>query len=253
MKKLFVYIALSLLSFNTLLASDVETLTDSAQNYFMQTRYADALMLYDSISNMGYSSSDLYYNMGNCCYRLNEIPYAVYYYEKALMLDPSNEDATFNLNIANRSLKQSVETLPVPFYTKWWMSIQNAMSSDAWTVLNIIMLALLFIGIAMYLFFSGMALRKLGFSIAVISLAVFIFTAVCAYKSSVDITENNYAVVFEQSMVKSSPNADAVNSFEICEGLKVQVVDSANGMYNIRLADGKEGWIAMSDVKMLAR
>jgi SH3-like domain-containing protein len=114
------------------------------------------------------------------------------------------------------------------------------------------MLALLFIGIAMYLFFSGMALRKLGFSIAVISLAVFIFTAVCAYKSSVEITENNYAVVFEQSMVKSSPNADAVNSFEICEGMKVQVVDSANGMYNIRLADGKEGWIAMSDVKMLA-
>ncbi|MBQ1606248.1 MAG: tetratricopeptide repeat protein, partial [Bacteroidales bacterium] len=105
MKKFFVYIALSLMSFNALLASDVETLTDSAQSYFMQTRYADALMLYDSVSNMGYSSSDLYYNMGNCCYRLNEIPYAVYYYEKALMLDPSNEDAEFNLNIANRSLK----------------------------------------------------------------------------------------------------------------------------------------------------
>lgn len=252
MKKFFVYIALSLMSFNALLASDVETLIDSAQSYFMQTRYADALMLYDSVSNMGYSSSDLYYNMGNCCYRLNEIPYAVYYYEKALMLDPSNEDAEFNLNIANRSLKQSVDPLPMPFYTRWGIKILNMLSSDAWTILNIIMLALLFIGIAMYLFFSGLALRKLGFSIAVISMAVFIFTAVCAYKSSVAITENNYAVVFEQSMVKSSPNADAVNSFEICEGLKVQVVDSANGMYNIRLADGKEGWIPMSYVKMLA-
>ena len=150
MKKFFVYIAFSLMPFNALLASDVETLTDSAQSYFMQTRYADALMLYDSVSNMGYSSSDLYYNMGNCCYRLNEIPYAVYYYEKALMLDPSNEDAEFNLNIANRSLKQSVDPLPMPFYTRWGIKILNMLSSDAWTILNIIMLALLFIGIAMY-------------------------------------------------------------------------------------------------------
>jgi hypothetical protein len=54
-------------------------------------------------------------------------------------------------------------------------------------------------------------------------------------------------------MVKSSPNADAVNSFEIYEGIKVQVVDSANGMYNIKLADGKEGWMDMSDVKLLSR
>ena len=99
---------------------------------------------------------------------------------------------------------------------------------------------------------GSIALRKLGFSVAVIAFVLFILTAICAYKSSVMITENNYAVVFEQSMVKSSPNADAVNSFEIFEGLKVNVVDSANGMYNIRLADGKEGWIDANDVKLLA-
>ena len=168
------------------------------------------------------------------------------------MLDPSNGDAEFNLNIANRQLKQIVEPLPIPFYARWGMAILNTMSSDAWTILNIIFLVLTLAGIALYLFMGRIALRKLGFSIAVISLILFIFTAVCAYKSSVVISENNYAIVFEQSMVKSSPNADAVNSFEIYEGIKVQVVDSANSMYNIRLADGKEGWIDANDVKLLA-
>ncbi|MBO4613606.1 MAG: tetratricopeptide repeat protein [Bacteroidales bacterium] len=251
MKKFFVYIALSLISLG-LFSGNIETMTDSAQNYFMQTRYVDALQLYDSVSNMGYSSSDLYYNIGNCYYRLNDLPNSVYYYEKALMLDPSNSDAEFNLNIANRQLKQIVEPLPVPFYTRWGMKILNIVSSDAWTILNIIFLVLTLAGIALYLFMGRIALRKLGFSIAVISLVFFIITAICAYKSSVVISENNYAIVFEQSMVKSSPNADAVNSFEVYEGIKVQVVDSANGMYNIKLADGKEGWMEMSDVKMLA-
>lgn len=251
MKKIFAYITLSLLSLN-MFSADVDALADSAQNYFMQTRYAEAVVLYDSICRMGYSSSDLYYNMGNCYYRLNEIPYSVYYYEKSLMLNPSNSDAEFNLNIANRSLKQVVEVLPKPFYERWGTAVLGFMGTDAWTIFNIIMLALVLAGIALYLFMGSIALRKLGFSVAVIAFVLFILTAICAYKSSVMITENNYAVVFEQSMVKSSPNADAVNSFEIFEGLKVNVVDSANGMYNIRLADGKEGWIDANDVKLLA-
>ncbi|MBQ1654819.1 MAG: tetratricopeptide repeat protein [Bacteroidales bacterium] len=251
MKKIFAYITLSLLSLN-MFSADVDALADSAQNYFMQTRYAEAVVLYDSICRMGYSSSDLYYNMGNCYFRLNEIPYSVYYYEKSLMLNPSNSDAEFNLNIANRSLKQVVEVLPKPFYERWGTAVLGIMGTDAWTIFNIIMLALVLAGIALYLFMGSIALRKLGFSVAVIAFVLFILTAICAYKSSEMITENNYAVVFEQSMVKSSPNADAVNSFEIFEGLKVNVVDSANGMYNIRLADGKEGWIDANDVKLLA-
>lgn len=251
MKKFFAYISLSLLSLN-MFSADVDALADSAQNYFMQTRYAEAVVLYDSICRMGYSSSDLYYNMGNCYFRLNEIPYSVYYYEKSLMLNPSNSDAEFNLNIANRSLKQVVEVLPKPFYERWGTAVLGIMGTDAWTIFNIIMLALVLAGIALYLFMGSIALRKLGFSVAVIAFVLFILTAICAYKSSVRITENNYAVVFEQSMVKSSPNADAVNSFEIFEGLKVNVVDSANGMYNIRLVDGKEGWIDANDVKLLA-
>ena len=251
MKKIFAYIALSLLSLN-MFSADVDALVDSAQNCFMQTRYAEALNLYDSICRMDYSSSDLYYNMGNCYYRLNDIPSSVYYYEKALMLDPSNEDAEFNLNIVNKMLKQNVEKLPEPFFKRWETSLLNAMSTDGWTILSIIILVILFTGIALYLFVANISLRKTGFFIALISVILFIITSICASKSSARILKNNYAVVFEQSMVKSSPNADAVNSFEIYEGLKVEVVDSANGMYNIRLADGKEGWICANDVKLLA-
>ena len=92
MKKYFISVVLSLMSLS-LFSGNVEQLIDSAQNSFMQTQYAAALEMYDSVCNMGYSSSDLYYNIGNCYYRLNDIPNSVYYYEKALMLDPSNDDA----------------------------------------------------------------------------------------------------------------------------------------------------------------
>lgn len=251
MKKFFAIIISFVLSLNVF-ADNIDALTDSAQNCFMQTRYAEALQLYDSIMDLGYSSSDLYYNVANCYYRLEDVANSVYYYEKSLMLNPSNSDAEFNLKIVNQQLKQNVEVLPVPFYEEWGASLLNLMSSDSWTIFNVIMFVLLLAGIAVYLFASGTALQKTGFALAAVALVLFVCTAICAYKSSRIITDNNDAVVFVQSMVKSSPNADAVNSFEICEGLKVAVTDTVNGMYCIRLSDGKSGWINMENIKMLS-
>jgi SH3-like domain-containing protein len=52
-------------------------------------------------------------------------------------------------------------------------------------------------------------------------------------------------------MVKSSPQEEGTNMFEINEGLKVEILDSLNNWYNIRLADGKQGWIVKESVKKL--
>ncbi len=251
MKKLiilFVFTALSL----SLLANEADRLTDSAQNCFMQSKYAEALALYDSVCQMGYSSSNLFYNIGNCYYRLNDVANSVYYFEKALLLNPSNKDAEFNLKIVNQQLKQVVEPLPIPFYDKWTNNLLNIMSSDAWTIFNIVLFVIMLAGVAIFLFMNKVSMQKIGFSVAIVSLVLFVVSAICAYKSSRLIIDNNYAVIFDQSMVKSSPNADAINLFEICEGLKVQVVDSANNMYNIKLMDGKEGWINSADLKLLS-
>ena len=252
MKKILVYILFSVASLN-LFSGNLQPMVDSAQDLYMQSRYSEALTWYDSINNMGYSSSDLYYNMANCYFRMNDIPNSVYYYEKSLMLDPSNKDAEYNLAIANQMLKQNIEPVQKSFSDRVDTSIMTFMSTDAWAITSIILFVFLLAGIAMYLFLNSIVLRKIGFSVAVVALVFFVFTAIYAYKSSKLITENKYAIVFEQSMVKTSPNADAVNSFELYEGVKVMVSDSANGMYNIRLADGKEGWIDINNVKMLAK
>ncbi len=46
------------------------------------------------------------YNMGNASYRLNQLPEAVHYYEKALQLDPKDEDARKNLEFVKNKLQQ---------------------------------------------------------------------------------------------------------------------------------------------------
>lgn len=46
-----------------------------------------------------FANGNLYYNMGNTYFQLNEYGWAVYYYYRALKLQPRNEKITRNLNI----------------------------------------------------------------------------------------------------------------------------------------------------------
>ncbi|NOY05770.1 MAG: SH3 domain-containing protein, partial [Chlorobi bacterium] len=47
----------------------------------------------------------------------------------------------------------------------------------------------------------------------------------------------------KEVQVKSSPDKSGVRLFAIHEGLKVEIVDDFDGWYQVRLQDGKKGWV----------
>ncbi|MDE5612039.1 MAG: SH3 domain-containing protein, partial [Odoribacter sp.] len=51
--------------------------------------------------------------------------------------------------------------------------------------------------------------------------------------------------------VKGAPDNSGTSLFLIHEGLKVQVIEELGNWYNIRLADGNEGWVAKTDVEKI--
>ena len=55
---------------------------------------------YQSILNSGFESAELYYNLGNAFYKLNNIPESNFFYEKAKSISPSDEDILMNLSFA---------------------------------------------------------------------------------------------------------------------------------------------------------
>ena len=63
--------------------------------------------------------------------------------------------------------------------------------------------------------------------------------------------QSNEAIIMEDVLVKSSPAETATNLFEIHEGLKVEIKDSVNHFYEIRLSDGKVGWIRASKIETI--
>ena len=70
---------------------------DSGNAAYNKGDFAKAIIFYQNFLSGGIESAQAYYNLGNCYFRMNEIPKAILYYEKAQKFAPGDPDIEFNL------------------------------------------------------------------------------------------------------------------------------------------------------------
>ena len=229
--------------------ADEETQLDSAKNLYTQNKYFEAQTIYQNIVDQGYISLELYYNLGNCYYKMNNLAPAIYYYEKALKLSPNDEETRHNLRIAYYNITDQVQEMPEIFYLTWFKAIRNLFSSNTWTWISVIMFILCLSIISVQLLSNTRLIKRIWLLFSIITGILFISSFVFALSQKKYQKSSNQAIVFESSMVKSSPSNDGNNLFEVHEGLKVQISDTLNNWTEIKLADGKKGWIVNTQIK----
>ena len=74
--------------------------------------YNEAINSFVKIINNGEHSGSLYFNLGNSYYKLNDTPNSIYYFEKALKLNPNDKDIINNLTYSQNMLIDKIDLLP---------------------------------------------------------------------------------------------------------------------------------------------
>lgn len=216
---------------------------------YNEGNFEQALEMYDNILASGVESATLYYNLGNTYYKTKEYAKAILYYEKALKLDPSNEDIKTNLEIANLAVVDKINPIPQSFIAKWWNSLKSLFSADGWAWLSVAAFALLLLCLFAFLMSRRQGLRKAGFFMGLIALLVLAFSVIFAVEKTRDLKYQDEAIVMNPTVtVKSSPSPTSIDLFVLHEGTKVRVMDEANGWNKIKLADGSVGWLPIEEV-----
>lgn len=196
---------------------------------------------YEKILAQGYRSSEIYYNLGNCYYKLNNNGKAILNFERAHQLEPEDEDIATNLKIAQ--LKAIDKLIPVPqmAITTGWNNFTTSQSSKGWGVFALVFIWIALIVFAVYYFFIK---RSLLFVFCLLLFAFSIASVALAIKQS-NAEENSCEAILlvENVNVKSAPDANGTDLFTIHEGIKFQILDMVGSWNKIRLADGKVGWI----------
>ncbi len=242
---------ISLSSFLFPLSSHAVTKAEADSSY-IRGQYQQAITQYEALLKQG-ASADLYYNLGNAYYRTENIPEAVLNYERALLLSPGDRDIRFNLQIARSKTFDKIVPESEMFFVTWYRSLVSMLSVDGWARTALISLALTIILLLVYLFSERIWLRKAGFFGGVALLVLFVGANIFAWQQKKDLLNRKGAIIFAPAVtVKSTPAANGTDLFILHEGTKVVITDgSMKEWKEIRLADGKEGWIESKHIRVI--
>lgn len=229
-----------------------EGLEQQAENDYKAGKYLEAADAYRKILADGQESFGLYYNLGNCYYKLNENTRAILNYERALLLKPGDKDARYNLKMAQSRTVDKIEVLPELFFIRWYKALISWFSADQWAYLSVALFILFLCMAALFFYATSVWMKKAGFTLGIVMLLLTVLTVVFSVKQNNRITQRDYAIVLTPSVtVKGAPDESGTSLFVVHEGLKVRVIESLGEWVNIRLDDGNEGWVAKNDVEII--
>lgn len=224
-----------------------------ADALYEKENFADAASAYESILKTQGVSAALYYNLGNCYYKLDDIPHAILNYERATLLDPGDNDIRANLALARGKTIDKVVPPSEMFFVTWWRNLTTSMSMDTWSYVGIGAFLLMLIGICLYMFVSQLAVRKIGVYGAMLMLVLCVIANFCAFSQSMDIKHRSTGVILSPSVtVKSSPSDKSTDLFLIHEGSKVEILDgSMKDWKEVKFEEGKQGWIPSEAMEVI--
>ena len=236
-------VLLLIVSLTSVMTSFAVTKVEADSSY-ARGEYQQAIKDYEALLKHG-ASADLYYNLGNAYYRTENITRAVLNYERALLLSPGDRDIRFNLQIAQSKTIDKIVPESEMFFFTWYRTLVNLMSVDGWARTSLVSLALVIILLLVYLFSNRIWLRKIGFFGGIALLVLFVMSNVFAWQQKQNLLFRKGAIVIVPSVtVKSTPANNGTDLFVLHEGTKVMITDSSmKDWKEIRIADGKEGWI----------
>lgn len=231
----------------------VDSLWDAANLAYVEGRWADAISDYQMISSMGLESAALYCNTGDAFFKDGNVPMAILYYERALKLDPSYDDARYNLDLLNSTIQDRIDPVPEFVLKAWAREICYIMDSNAWTVCFFVLFALTLAMALLFLLAPTVGGRRTGFFTGIVLLLLAVFSLCFSIWQKNDYMKAEGAIVMRPvTSVKSSPSAEASKDlFILHEGTKVKIIDQVGSWNNIELADGRQGWIPSGDIETI--
>ena len=136
MKLLFSYIII-LFTVSFSLAQN-KTIFEQANTFYNNGEYEKAIKKYEQILSSKKHSAELYFNLANAHYKLNHIAPSIFYYEKALLLNPNDKEINNNANFARNMTIDAIETVPEVGLKRIFNEIIRALHFDSWAWWSVI-------------------------------------------------------------------------------------------------------------------
>ena len=246
-------VILLVVSFMLLSAQSAMAITKAnADSEYAKGNYQQAATDYNELLQ-SVKSAELYYNLGNCYYRLGNIPQSVIAYERAQRLSPADRDIRKNLEFVNSKTIDKIVPVDEMFFVDWYYMAVNMFNVGGLAKIAVVSFIAALALIMLFLLGTRIWMRKTGFYGSAVLIVLFLLCNLFAWQQKQTYERRARAVVTAPTAsVKNSPSDTGSDAFVIHEGTSVEIVDrTMKDWYSVRLADGKEGWLKTSQMEVI--
>jgi len=245
------YVLIITLIVSSAFCDKVDDLFNKGNEAMVAEDYSEAIKIYESILNIGYESSELYYNLGNGYFRLELIGNSIWAYMNALDMAPRDRDIIYNISIVKMRTIDRIEMPETFIFLKIYKAIKLFFTVYEWFLLGGILLisySLWYIGIK-FGFIRGKASKVI--SSLLISLVMIVH--IIAMDSYLEKHKRKTAVVISNGIDAYSGPFYGNNSlvFQINEGSLVDVLNEQKDWAEVVLVDGKKGWVPSHTIRFI--
>ena len=261
MKRTLIYIIGVFLCSIVTLRVQASTFADStvvynkamADSAYAEADYATAIHIYEQLLATHGESAAIYYNLGGAYYRLDNIARSILNYERALLMDPSNGDAKFNLELARSKAVDKNAIVSELFFVRWYRDFAAIMSADSWSRVAILCFIIFISCLVLFIFNKKRKTKKIIFIFALLSLFSCILANVIASNQTAKLLHRESAIIMEPSVtVRSTPSVNGTELFILHEGKKVTIKDdSMKAWKEIEIEDGNIGWLPAESIERI--
>ena len=251
--KYILFLLLLLLTANLVLAQEERSEKfKKGVEYYTASNYQEALNEWMDIYNTGYRSAELDYNIGNAYFKLNNVPGAILFFERARLLKPADSNINYNLQISRSLVVDKFEEIPELFFVRWFDLLSLLLSANIWAVISIISFILFLVLLSVYIYSSRYRIKVMGFWAALLFLILSASSLAFTVRNRSLVYDNKQAVIFAPSVNgKSSPDNSGTDLFILHEGSKVTIEDNVGEWYEIKLSDGNKGWVPSNSLTII--
>mgnify|MGYP006091283299 CR=1 FL=1 len=237
-------ISIIVFSFSFVATASVKDDFNQATIFYNELNYEEAKTIYLDLLNEGHFSAELYYNLGNVYYKLNEIGASILYYEKASKLDPLNEDIRHNLSFAYKLTVDKNDNIGNELLSAWWGTVVKYQPLNRWALYSVLLLLFSSCLLLLYFVSKQRMVKQIGFYSSVILFVGFILVFSIGVQSKSMLESKIHGIIFNPSVtVLSEPNEQATKLFTLHEGAKVELLTIEKGWQRIQFSEEKIGWV----------
>ena len=237
---------------------------ERANSAYEAGNYSGAIDDYTRVVAAGIVSADLFYNLGNACFKQGDLGRAILWYERAQRLAPRDPDLRENLALTRSLLRDQQLVVKEARWRRillgWHRETTAKESAVAATAVYLLfcLCAVCFVFrdterfSRVYAKVSILSLGRLlgldkaqdlGMAVVVVALVVGVLGASAVSKVRAESSHAMGVVLPEEVSVFSGPSRDASVQFKVHEGTLVMVRDARPGWVRVDLPGDLSGWV----------